>query len=96
MFKLIRLTITILIILALVTIVAPDSFFDKVPLLSDYKVFINDLGNNAWRYFTGLFDDFGVWVDERVGNIISDVFDSAEEATKDAAKDALDNVMQNN
>ena len=93
MLKTIRLIATILILLVLVTIVAPDSFIAKIPFLSSLKIFVYDLGSNAWDFFTDLFGNFGDWLDQRAGNIISDTFDKAEETTQNAAKDTLNNII---
>lgn len=92
MFKWIKFVITILILAALFVIIAPAEYIEDIPYASDFKVVVEDLGQNALSFSKDLFKNFSGWLDDYVGGLIQNIFDKAEEATQDAAKDALDNV----
>lgn len=87
--KLIRFIILFLIIGGLFVVVAPGDLISKIPFGPEFKVFIQNLWVSVWNFFTGLFKNFGSWVDDNIGNLIHDAFDKAEQVTQDAVKDTL-------
>lgn len=96
MFKRVKFLITILIVVALFVTIAPGEYIEDIPYASDFKIFVEKMGQNALEFFKDLFKDFSGWLDDYVGGLIQDIFNRAEEATQDAAKDAIDNVIPAN
>ena len=96
MFKGVRILVTILVLATLFVIIAPGEYIEEIPYASDFQVAVEDLGQNALYFSKDLFKNFSGWLDNYVGGLIQGIFDKAEEATQDAAKDALDNVIPTN
>ncbi|OGZ62760.1 MAG: hypothetical protein A3H51_00605 [Candidatus Spechtbacteria bacterium RIFCSPLOWO2_02_FULL_38_8] len=87
--NLIRFIILFLAIGGLFVVVAPGDLILKIPFGPEFKVFIENLWGNVSKFFTEFFKNFGDWIDNNIGNLISDIFDKAEQTTQDAVKDKL-------
>jgi len=90
--RLIRISLNLLVIAAVAVIFIPADTLAKIPFGPEFKFFIQKMWESALAYLSQAFEFFGNWIDQRVGDLIQGVFDKAQEATQDAASEALDKV----